>query len=173
MTTEHAPEGTNNSREIPEERIQRLGFRLPTPAKPSAKYVPLILDRDIAYISGQTAGRDGEMVHTGVLGVDLNIEQGIECARACALNVLSHLKAALKELSAVRRVLHLVVYVASGENFTDQHLVANGASELLVDVLGDAGMHTRSSVGAVRLPRNSPVEVEARVRIRAGNTTSD
>lgn len=149
--------------ETPEGRLAAMGLELPVAPKPAARYAPVVIENGVVYVSGQTASVGGKMLYSGVVGEDVSKEEGIECARVCALNVVAQLQMALGMLSRVRRILHVVVYVASGREFVEQHQVANGASDLLSHVFGEAGSHSRSAVGAIRLPRNSPVEVEARV----------
>lgn len=149
----------------PEERLAELGIVLPAPPAPAAAYVPWTRTGDLLFTAGQLPLEDGELMATGVLGAGLDLEVGQRCARACAVNVLAQVRAAAGELSRVRRVAKLTVFVASAPSFTDQHLVANGASELIGEVLGDAGRHARSAVGVAALPMNAPVEVEAVVEL--------
>lgn len=149
----------------PEERLAELGIVLPAPPAPAAAYVPWTRTGDLLFTAGQLPLEDGELMATGVLGGGLDLEVGQRCARACAVNVLAQVRAAAGELSRVRRVAKLTVFVASAPSFTDQHLVANGASELIGGVLGDAGRHARSAVGVAALPMNAPVEVEAVVAL--------
>jgi enamine deaminase RidA (YjgF/YER057c/UK114 family) len=115
--------------------------------------------------AGQVAIADGTPVAQGKLGAGVDLDTGRRCARQCALNVLAQLRAELGELDRVRRVVKLTVFVASASSFTDQHLVANGASELMAEVFGEAGRHARSAVGVPALPTDSPVEVEAIVEV--------
>ncbi|QKV20556.1 RidA family protein [Oricola thermophila] len=138
-----------------------LGIALPDAAAPAANYLPAVKSGNLLYTSGQLPLKDGKLVHTGLLGRELEVEQGIEAARWCAINILAQAKAALGGLENIRRVIKISVFVASYPDFTEQHIVANGASDLLVDVLGDAGRHARSAVGMAGLPLNAPVEVEA------------
>jgi enamine deaminase RidA (YjgF/YER057c/UK114 family) len=105
------------------------------------------------------------LVATGRLGAEIDLDTGRACARQCALNLVAQLKAALDDLGRVRQFVKVTVFVASEPSFTDQHLVANGASELLADVFGDAGRHARSALGMASLPLGSPVEVEAVVQV--------
>ncbi|HEY8341307.1 MAG TPA: RidA family protein [Egibacteraceae bacterium] len=149
----------------PEERLAELGITLGEPPAPAAAYVPTVQTGSLLYTAGQVATADGRLVASGVVGDDVDLDTGVACARACAVNVLAQLKAALGDLSRVRRVVKLTVFVASAPTFTSQHLVANGASELLAEVFGDAGRHARSAVGVASLPTGSPVEVEAIVEV--------
>lgn len=147
------------------ERLATYGIALGAAPAPAAAYAAVVADGDLLYVSGQTARTAGGLLHAGVVGRDLTLDEGVECARQCAINVLAQLQAAAGSLDHVKRVLHLGVYVASTSEFADHHLVADGASKLLNDVLGSAGGHTRTTVGVVGLPRSSPVEVDATVRV--------
>jgi enamine deaminase RidA (YjgF/YER057c/UK114 family) len=120
---------------------------------------------NLLYVSGQIASAGGELVAVGVCGRDVDLGTAQRCARQCALNVITQVKAAAGELSRVRRVVRLTVFVASDAGFTDQHLVANGASELIGAAFGDAGPHARAAVGVAALPNGSPVEVDAVVEV--------
>src|SRR6266545_3527584 len=132
------------------------------PARPLAAYVPTVRSGDMVYVSGQVPMVDGKPSHLGRLGADgLGVEEGVEAARRCAINLLAALKAELGDLSRVRRVVKVTGFVASAPDFHDQPKVVNGASELLVEVFGDAGRHARSAVGLAALPLGVPVEVEA------------
>jgi enamine deaminase RidA (YjgF/YER057c/UK114 family) len=146
----------------PEQRLEELGISLPQPVQPVAMYVPAVRSGDMVYVSGQVPMVDGKPAYLGRLGADgLSVDEGAEAARRCAINVLAVLKAELGELSRVRRVVKLTGFVASAPDFYDQPKVVNGASELLVEVFGDAGRHARSAVGMAALPLGVPVEVEA------------
>jgi enamine deaminase RidA (YjgF/YER057c/UK114 family) len=120
---------------------------------------------DLVFTAGQVAVAEGSLVAAGKLGAEVDTETGQRCARQCAINVLAQLKDAVGDLSQVRRVVKLTVFVASAPTFTEQHLVANGASELIGEVFGDAGRHARSAVAAPSLPMDTPVEVEAIVEV--------
>jgi enamine deaminase RidA (YjgF/YER057c/UK114 family) len=144
----------------PEERIVELGFELPKPVTPLAAYVPTVRTGDLVYTSGQVPMLEGKLHQTGKLGVDLGVDEGKAQARICVLNALAALKAELGELSRVRRIVKAVVFVASAPDFVEQPQVANGASEFLAEVFGDAGKHARSAVGVASLPLDAPVEVE-------------
>ncbi len=149
----------------PEQRLARLGIELPEGPAPAAAYVPFIQSGTLVFTAGQLATDDGELVVTGRLGEDLDVDDGVVAARRCAINILAQLKTALGDLGRVRRVVKVTVYVASTPDFTRQHLVANGVSELIGEVLGDAGRHARSALGVTSLPLGSPVEAEAVVKI--------
>jgi enamine deaminase RidA (YjgF/YER057c/UK114 family) len=150
----------------PEQRLAELGIELPSAPPPAAAYVPFKRVGNLLFTSGQVAvGPDG-LVATGIVGDSVDVPTAVQCARQCAINVLAQLKSALGDLSAVSEIVKLTVFVASAPDFTEQHLVANGASELMAEVFGEAGRHTRSAVGAPSLPTNTPVEVEAIVAVR-------
>jgi enamine deaminase RidA (YjgF/YER057c/UK114 family) len=146
-------------------RLAELGIELPQAAAPVASYVPVVVDGRRAYLSGQLPFVDGKLV-TGKLGDDVSLEQGQQAARACGLMILAQLEAA-GLLDKVEQVIKLGGFVASTPDFTDQPKVANGASDLMVEVFGDAGRHARSAVGVPVLPLNAAVEVDAIVAIRA------
>ncbi len=115
--------------------------------------------------SGQLPLDGGKLVHTGQIGDELTVAHGQAAARACAINILAQAKAALGDLGRIKRVVKITAFVASTPDFVEQHLVANGASDLLVAVLGDAGKHARSAVGVASLPLNAPVEIEAIIEV--------
>ncbi|MEQ7734812.1 RidA family protein, partial [Escherichia coli] len=142
-------------------RLEQLGIDLPQPSTSAAKYVPWVQTGNLVFTSGQLPLKDGALAATGLLGRDLDILDGQEVARWCAVNVLAQLRDALDDLDRVQRLVKITVFVASAPGFTDHHLVANGASELLAAAFGDKGQHTRSAIGVVALPLNAPVEVEA------------
>ncbi|MET8984055.1 RidA family protein [Nonomuraea wenchangensis] len=144
----------------PEEKLTELGLTLPEVVKPVAAYVPAVRTGNLVYTSGQVPIVDGKPAGTGKLGAEVSLEQGYEMARICALNALAALKAEVGDLSKIVRVVKVVVFVASEPSFTDQPKVGNGASDLLGEVLGEAGKHARSAVGVAALPLNVPVEVE-------------
>ncbi|PWL17808.1 hypothetical protein DKP76_08560 [Falsochrobactrum shanghaiense] len=146
-------------------RLADLGITLPEAAAPAANYVPFAQSGNLLLTSGQLPLENGKLVLTGQLGSGLTVAQGQTAARACAINVLAQAKAALGDLNRIKRVVKITVFVSSTADFTEQHLVANGASDLLVNVLGDAGKHARSAVGVASLPLNAPVEVEAIIEV--------
>ncbi|MEV0145182.1 MULTISPECIES: RidA family protein [unclassified Nonomuraea] len=144
----------------PEQKIVDLGLTLPEVVPPLAAYVPAVRTGDLVYTSGQVPMVEGKLARTGKLGAELTVDEGRELARICALNALAALKSEVGELSSVVRVVKVVVFVAGDPGFTEQPQVANGASELLAEVLGEAGRHARSAVGVASLPLDAPVEVE-------------
>jgi enamine deaminase RidA (YjgF/YER057c/UK114 family) len=147
-----------------ETRLAELGIVLPQPAAPVASYVPVVLTGNLAHVSGQLPFVDGALV-TGRLGEDVDLDQGGRAARACGLMILAQLKAALGSLDRVERIVKLGAFVSSAGNFTDQPKVANGASDLMAEVFGDAGRHARSAVGVPVLPLGAAVEVDAVVAL--------
>lgn len=146
-------------------RLAELGITLPEPLAPVAAYVPVVIAGGLAHVAGQVSVIDGERLK-GRLGDDMTLEQGIEGARACGLMILAQLKAALGSLDRVERIVKLGAFVNSTPDFTDQPKVANGASELMVEVFGEAGKHARSAVGVPSLPLGVAVEVDAIVAVR-------
>ncbi|MFA6574267.1 MAG: RidA family protein [Nocardioides sp.] len=149
----------------PEERLSELGLVVPEVAKPVAVYVPAVRSGNHIYTSGQLPMRSGELMLTGKVGGEVTAEEAYACARQCALNALAAIRAEVGELSAVKRIVKVVVFVASTPDFTGQPGVANGVSELLGEAFGDAGIHARSAVGVTALPLDSPVEVELLVEV--------
>lgn len=144
----------------PESRLQALGLTLPTPPKPVAAYIPFRRSGNLLFISGQIPSVEGKLIASGRVPSDVSIEQAQECARRCVLNGLAVAKSAIGELSNIKQVIRLGVFVACDPTFTDHPKVGNGASELLVELFGDAGRHARAAVGAPSLPLGAPVEVE-------------
>lgn len=147
-------------------RLAELGIVLPEPAAPVAAYVPVVIAGGLAHVSGQLPFVDDKLV-TGRLGEDVSLEQGAAAARACALMILAQARAALGSLDRLERVVKLGAFVNSSSDFTDQPKVANGASELMAEVFGDAGRHARSAVGVPVLPLGAAVEVDAILAVRA------
>jgi enamine deaminase RidA (YjgF/YER057c/UK114 family) len=147
-------------------RLSELGIVLPAAAAPVAAYVPVVVTGNLAHVSGQLPFVDGNLV-TGRLGEGVSVEQGQAAARACGLMILAQLEAALGSLDRVERIVKLGAFIASANSFTDQPKVANGASELMAEVFGEAGKHVRSAVGVPVLPLGAAVEVDALVAIRA------
>jgi enamine deaminase RidA (YjgF/YER057c/UK114 family) len=144
----------------PEARLRDLGIDLPPAAAPLASYVPVSVAGDLAFVAGQVPLEDGKPMVAGRLGAELETEEGARWARRCGLQALAALRAELGSLDRVARVVKVTVWVASTEAFTEQPKVANGASDLFVEVFGDAGKHARAAVSAPALPLGAPVEVE-------------
>jgi enamine deaminase RidA (YjgF/YER057c/UK114 family) len=145
-----------------EKKLTELGITLPTPAAPVANYVPFVRTGSLLVVSGQLCfDNDGKLVAKGQLGAGVSIEQGQTAARACAINCLAVAKMALGDLEKIKRVVRLGGFINSAPGFIDAAKVMNGASDLMVEVLGDAGRHARSTVGVASLPLDPAVEVEA------------
>lgn len=141
-------------------KLSELNIVLPAPVAPVATYVPFVAAGRLVFISGQVSFSNGALIK-GRLGADLDIERGQEAARACGLNLLAHLKSACGgDLDRVRRVVKLGAFVCSTPDFVDQPKVANGCSDLMVAVFGDAGRHARAAVGAPALPLGAAVEID-------------
>ena len=149
-----------------EARLAELGLTLPQPAAPVAAYVPVVIAGGLAHVSGQVSMKDGQLIK-GRLGEGVSLEDGIAAAQACGLMIVAQLKAALGDLSRVERIVKLGAFVNSTADFTDQPKVANGASELMVALFGEAGRHARSAVGVAVLPLGVAVEVDAIVAVKA------
>ncbi|HVE01573.1 MAG TPA: RidA family protein [Sphingomicrobium sp.] len=150
-----------------DQRIAELGITLPEPAAPVAAYVPAVEKGGLLHLSGQISfAEDGSLIK-GRLGEDVDLDGGIAAARRCGIMVLAQIKAALGSLDRVDRIVKLGVFVNSAPSFIDQPKVANGASELMQDVFGEAGRHARSAVGVATLPLGVPVEVDAIVAVKA------
>jgi len=148
-------------------RVAELGITLPTPAAPVASYVPAVEQGGLLHISGQiSVGEEGNLI-LGRLGEDMNLERGTEAARRCGIMLLAQMQAALGSLDRVERIVKLGAFVNSAPDFTDQPKVANGASELMQEVFGEAGRHARSAVGVAVLPLGVAVEVDAIVAVKA------
>ncbi len=149
------------TRPHPEAALARLGLTLPAPFPPAAAYVAVRREGTIAYVSGQGPMRDGAAAYTGKLGRDLTVEEGYASAQLTCLNVLAALKAELGDLDRVSAVLKLLVLVNATEDFAEHPFVADGASDLLHQVFGPAGVHARSAIGVASLPFHIATEIEA------------
>ena len=150
-----------------EERLKQLGLELPRSAAPVANYVPFVRSGDLLFIAGQICQWNGERRFVGKLGREITVEQGQEAARLCALNILAHVKTALDgDLDRVLRCVRLGAFVNGTDDFTEQPQVANGASNLMVELLGDAGRHARAAVGVNALPGGVAVEIDAVFEVR-------
>jgi enamine deaminase RidA (YjgF/YER057c/UK114 family) len=147
------------------ERLRAAGIDLPAPTPPGAVYVPTVQTGNLLFVSGHIARRSGEP-WVGQLGGALTTEQGREAARAVAIDLLGTLHAALGDLERIQRIVKLLVLVNSTPAFTEQHLVANGASELLRQILGERGPHARSAFGVAQIPRGACVEIELVAEVR-------
>lgn len=150
-----------------EARLKELGIELPKPAKPIANYVPFVREGSLLFVAGQGPhALDGSIPHKGRLGKDLTLEQGYASARLCGLNCLAQVRAALGSLDQVKRIVSLRGFVACTDDFHDQPKIINGASDLMVEVFGDAGRHARAALGANALPMGIPTEVELVVAVK-------
>jgi enamine deaminase RidA (YjgF/YER057c/UK114 family) len=149
----------------PVEKLREYGYELPVPSAPVATYIPVTRTGNIIYVSGQISRTEAGVI-TGLLGDTMNVVQGGNAAELAAVNFLSQIVySAGVELSKVKRILKLTVFVASTPDFAEHHLVANGASNLIVGVLGDKGKHARSAIGMAALPLGAAVEVEGIVEV--------
>jgi enamine deaminase RidA (YjgF/YER057c/UK114 family) len=150
---------------LPSRRLADLGLSLPAVPAPVAAYVPAVRFEDVVYTAGQLPLVDGTLRAVGRVGDEVLVDEAGDCARIAALNGLAAVADLTGDLDVILRILRVVVYVASAPGFTDQPLVANGASRLLGDIFGEAGRHARSAVGVAGLPLNAPVEVELMVSV--------
>lgn len=145
-----------------DKRLAEIGLVLPSPSKPAANYVPWVRSGNLVFLSGQGAVLDGKIHYAGKVGESVSVEDAVQSARACAVNLISHLRDACGgDLDRVKRIVKLLGLVNCTPTFGDQPKVINGASDLFVEVFGDIGRHARSAVGAPALPFNISVEVEA------------
>jgi enamine deaminase RidA (YjgF/YER057c/UK114 family) len=145
-----------------ETRLKELGIELPVPPAPVASYVPYVVSGNLVFISGQVTIDNGQLKYVGKVGADISLDDGIAAARLCAINVLAQAKAACGgDLERVQRCVRVGVFVNATPDFTQHPEVANGASDLFVAVLDNAGRHARAAVGAGSLPRGVACEVEA------------
>ena len=142
-----------------EAKLKALHIELPMAPKPVANYVPVVRAGDLLFLSGVLPSREGQLILTGKLGQGITIEQGMEAAKVAALNALAIVRSEVGSLDKVKRIVKMVGHIASAPGFTDQPQVLNGASDLLVQIFGEAGKHARVAVGAAELPRQAPVEI--------------
>ncbi len=150
-----------------DQKLNSLGIVLEKPSVPAANYIPYSIIGNLVFVSGQLPFQKGTLPMTGIVGDEVKIEDAVKMAEICALNILSHLKEACKgDLDNVVKVVKLGGFVASSKNFFDQPTVINGASDLMVNIFGDKGKHSRFAVGVSSLPKNTPVEVEGIFEIK-------
>ena len=152
------------------DRLAALGLAVPSVAPPVAAYVPAVRSGNLVFTSGQLPSVDGKLLATGKVGAEVTAEQAADLARQCALNAIAALTTVIDDLDAVVRVVKVVGFVASTPGFTAQPAVMNGASNLLGEAFGDAGIHARSAVGVAALPLDAPVEVEITVEVDPART---
>lgn len=150
---------------LPSQRFADLGLSLPPVATPVAAYVPAVRFEDVVYTAGQLPLVSGTLRAVGKVGAEVSVDEAVECARIAALNGLAAVVDLTGDLDVIRRILRVMVYVASASGFTDQPIIANGASQLLGDIFDEAGQHARSAVGVAVLPLDAPVEVELVVSV--------
>ena len=149
------------------QRLSQLGIKLPNTAVPAGSYVPYVLEKNLLWISGQVPFWNGKVKYRGKVSSEVSMDDAIMAARLCGLNILAQIKTALRDLNRVEQMIKLSGFVNSSSDFTDHPIVINGASDLMVDVFGEVGRHTRVAVGASSLPLNSTTEVDALVRVRS------
>jgi enamine deaminase RidA (YjgF/YER057c/UK114 family) len=142
-------------------RLAALDITLPVAAAPAANYLPYIQSGNMLYISGQLPMENGRLAVTGTLGAGIHTPEGQRAAELCAINILAQAQAALGDLGRIGRIAKITVLVSSAPDYFEQHLVANGASNLLANVLGEAGKHARAAIGVAALPLNAAVEIDA------------
>ncbi len=153
-----------------DQRVASLGLTLPVPPQPVATYVPSVRVGDLLFISGVVPSRDGKIVYQGKVGGELSKEEGYEAAKVSLLNALANIRQAVGSLDRVQRIVKMTGYVASFEGFSEQPSVINGASDLLVEIFGEAGRHARAAVGVAELPMGVPVELELTVQLLPGES---
>lgn len=149
-----------------EDKIKELGYILPEPPKPLAAYVPALKTDDFVFTAGQIPVVEGKLKYTGKVGKEISEEEGRKASEICALNCLSAIKGVIGQLDRIEQVIKLTVFINSAEGFTNQPVVANGASELIEKIFGKKGSHARSAVGVNELPKNAAVEIEMIVKVK-------
>lgn len=149
----------------PSRKLEELGLTLPTPARPVGSYLPALRTGSLVFTSGQLPMTDGKLCGTGAVDAKVSLEDAQQSARIAVLNALSAAASECGGLDAISRIVRMNVYVQSSEGFTDQAKVANAASDLLVDIFGEPGRHTRCALGAAALPLDSPVELDLIVEV--------
>ncbi len=155
-------ENINGMTKDVEQRLTKLGLKLPKTAVPVANYLPFAISGNLVFVSGQLPMKDGKLLFTGIVGEDVSTGEAVICARQSALNIIAQLKVACDgDLGRIARIVKLGGFVASVPDFTDHPKVINGASDLMVEAFGDIGRHARAAVGCPSLPLNAPVEVDA------------
>lgn len=149
-----------------EEKLKEMGYDLSAGPTPVATYIPAIKEGNLVFTAGQVPLTNGAIKYAGKVGNDLILEDGMQAAKLCALNCLRVIKTVVNNLDDIERIIKVTVFVNSADGFTDQPKVANGASDFLVKIFGDAGRHVRSTVGVNELPLDSAVEIEMIVKVK-------
>ena len=150
----------------PEDKIREMGLEIPPSPKPAGAYVPAVRSGNLLFTAGQLPMADGKLVAMGKVPTDVSLEDAQLAARQALLNALSAARGELGSLDKIARIVRLNVFVSSAAGFTDQAKVANGASEMLLEIFGPAGRHTRCAIGAAELPLNTPVELDIIVELK-------
>ena len=148
-----------------DERLRALNILLPSPPKPAGSYVPIVITGNLAFLSGQIPIKDGKVIYAGKVSKDLSVEDAQKAARLCIINALAQIKTELRSLDRISKIVRVSGFVNSPPEFTDQPKVINGASDLLFEIFGQNGQHTRLAVGVSSLPLNSAVEIDLIVEI--------
>jgi len=151
---------------LSEEELRKIGINLPEPSEPIGNYTSLVRSGNLLFVSGMLPRVNGKILFTGKVGGEITLQEGYDAAKLCVLNSLSAVKAEIKNLDKISRVVKVVGYVASEKSFFDQPRVVDGASDILVRIFGNRGKHARVSVGVSELPGNAPVEIEVIFEIR-------
>ncbi|MBL6621198.1 MAG: RidA family protein [Rickettsiales bacterium] len=149
-----------------EKKLQELNITIPNAAAPAANYLPYIINEKELLISGQLPMQDGKLIYQGKLGDNISDEDGIKAAELCAINLIAQAKAAVKDLNNIIKCLKLEIFVNSTENYQDHPKIGNGASNMMVNIFGEAGKHSRFAMGAHSLPFNAAVEIGAIFKIK-------
>ena len=144
----------------PEEKLKQLGIELPELPKPLGSYVPFVRTGNLVFISGMLPLENGKLLYAGRVGESVSLDEAVQAARRSAINAIAVLRSTIGSLDSLKRCVKVTGFVASAQDFTDQPKVVNGASDLLFEVFGEAGLHARAAVGVHILPMNSPVEIE-------------
>ena len=144
-----------------EQKLSAMGIELPEASAPKAMYIPVKQVGNLLFVSGQIPLRNGQLAYTGKLGKELSLAEGEEAARICIINMLSALKSYLNDLDKIKNVVKLQAFVSCVPGFDKQHILINAASQMLYDVFGECGRHTRTAIGTNQLPLDAPVEIEA------------
>lgn len=150
---------------IAEQKIRDLGIELPKLSEPKAMYIPVREAGNLLFVSGQIPMIENEILYTGKVGRERTLEEGEAAARICAINILAALKAQIGDLDKIKHIVKLQAFVSSETGFDQQHIVINAASQLLYEVLGDAGRHARTAIAVNQLPLDATVEIEAIVLV--------